>query len=83
MLAGYRTYFVAGAMALTTLAYGLNFISKEQWEMIMGFLVGAGATTLRMGMYQDAAQVEARVTKEVNAIQADVAAVKVEVLKTQ
>jgi len=83
MLEGYRTYIMAAAMTLTTLAYAFGYINKEQWEIIMGFLVGTGAATLRLGMTQDSAKVEAKIMKEVNTVQADIADVKVEVKRAQ
>ncbi len=49
-MTGYRTYLSAAAMALAALAYGLGWLSREEYEMILGFLGSLGLAALRAGV---------------------------------
>lgn len=52
-LAGYRTYLVAAAMAALAAAYGLGWIDRSTYEMLLGLLTGAGMATIRSGVKND------------------------------
>lgn len=49
-LSGKKTYISAVAIALTSLALAFGWITKEQYEAIMGVLGALGLAALRQGV---------------------------------
>jgi len=49
---GKRTYYVAAAMGLVSIVYGLGGLTQEQWQSIMGVLAGLGTATMRAAISQ-------------------------------
>ena len=49
-LKGYRTYIIAGLLALCAGLYALGVIDKETFEALMGALTGGGLATLRLAI---------------------------------
>jgi len=49
-LAGKKTYITALAAALTSFGLAMGWLSKEQYEMILGLLGALGLAALRSGV---------------------------------
>jgi hypothetical protein len=52
-MSGYRTYIVAGLMAVASVLFGLGIIDRTMYETIMGLLMGGGVAALRAGVKKD------------------------------
>ena len=50
ILSGKKTYLVAVAIGLVSVAYALGWIDKETWLTLLGLLNGAGLAALRDGV---------------------------------
>ncbi len=55
-MTGYKTYLIAAAMGLATVAQALGWIDNETWLTIMGRLNGGGIATLRAGVKTEIAK---------------------------
>ena len=49
-MAGYKTYIVAVATLLVTLAYIFKYIDRSQFEQALGILLSAGMATTRLAV---------------------------------
>ena len=49
-LSGKKTHIAAGAMALSTFAVSMGWLSQDQYLALMGFLNAMGLSTLRLGV---------------------------------
>jgi hypothetical protein len=54
MLDGKKTYITAVVLALSSFALAMGWLSKEQYEVIIGLLGSLGLAALRSGMGQGA-----------------------------
>ena len=56
MLTNKKTYIVAGVIALATFAQAMGWVTKEQYQTILGLLSSLGLAALRSGVSQEAAR---------------------------
>jgi hypothetical protein len=54
-LEGKKTYITAAVLALTSFALAMGWLSKEQYQVIVGLLGSLGLAALRSGVSRDAA----------------------------
>jgi hypothetical protein len=54
-LEGKKTYITAAVLALTSFALAMGWLSKEQYQVIVGLLGSLGLAALRSGVARDAA----------------------------
>lgn len=65
-LSGYKTYLVAVALGLLTVAQTLGWLTVEQAATIQTLLLGAGLAALRQGVKADATEVKTTVAVATN-----------------
>jgi hypothetical protein len=53
-LEGKKTYITAVVLALTSFALAMGWLSKEQYQVIVGLLGSLGLAALRSGVARDA-----------------------------
>jgi hypothetical protein len=53
-LEGKKTYITAAVLALTSFALAMGWLSKEQYQVIVGLLGSLGLAALRSGVARDA-----------------------------
>jgi hypothetical protein len=53
-LEGKKTYITAAVLALTSFALAMGWLSKEQYQVIVGLLGSLGLAALRSGVSRDA-----------------------------
>jgi len=56
MLSGYKSYICFGVIGLAGIAFGIGWITKEQFEVIAGIFGGAGGIALRAGVEKSGPQ---------------------------
>lgn len=54
-LEGKKTYITAAGLALASFALAMGWLSKEQYQVIVGLLGSLGLAALRSGVARDAA----------------------------
>lgn len=55
MFAGYKTYLVAGLVAITSTAKYMGYIDYNAYESLMGLLMGSGLVTMRQAIKAETA----------------------------
>jgi hypothetical protein len=50
MLSGYKTYIIAGLIAVAAGAHYLGYIDNALYETVVGLLAGGGLASLRAGV---------------------------------